>query len=87
MSRPDPDPYETPAAVLPFRKPRAWAPPEDPRRPRALEAAGMARGLATSVQSLAIASSSVDRRRVALARAAEDLAAIALRLETAFEAP
>lgn len=87
MSRPDPDPYETPSTVVPFRKPRAWASAEDPRRARALEVAGVARALATSAQEAALGSIGMDRRRVALAGAAEELAAIALRLERAFEGP
>jgi hypothetical protein len=86
MSKPpDHDPNEMPATTHPWREPSGWAQPLDPRTAPAREIAGKARWLAAFAQEIAKSTTGTDTRRIALARAAEDFAAIALRLESHFE--
>lgn len=82
----DRDTFEGSPPTRPHRHPVGWKNDPDPRVERAGMLCGVARAMATEAQDLAIESEGVDSRRVALARAGEAFAAIALQLEDAFRA-
>jgi hypothetical protein len=63
---------------------RRWC-ADDPRRLRALAIALETRSLSSEAQSLAMSQPGIDKKRVALARVAHDLAVLALLLEKEFE--
>ncbi|MFI4971169.1 MAG: hypothetical protein ACHP7H_00700 [Hyphomicrobiales bacterium] len=84
MSQPDKD---TPESQETWRHPSGWpARDEDARRAPALQLAGVARAMASEAFNIAMSQPELrDVRRTVLGRAAEDLAAIALRLEGHFQ--